>query len=104
MSNLHLVPDAAKPLHVSTEVAAAAASDRTEGQARAGRVRSITTGLDSGKVDQVPIRDVDAQPFLEEGLLYTCGAGHGHDLHINPTRVWTADAIERLLSAVREAK
>ena len=62
--------------------------------------RRISVAQDNDTID-VRVENNDIAGLVASGLLFRCGE---HELHLNPTRLWTADEVERLLIAAGKAR
>lgn len=59
------------------------------------KYRTLHIGSTTLKLD----RD-KANSLESKGLLYRCGPGHGHDLHLTPDHDFTLADIEEILQAI----
>lgn len=50
---------------------------------------------------KLPLLDNTAEKLIADGILYPCGDGHGHDLHLDPRPLLLSDS-ERLAVAIAE--
>lgn len=60
--------------------------------------RVLALGLDSGASVDITLANEDAEPLIVDGLLYECCDGL-HDLHLEPSRLWTVEDVGRILAA-----
>lgn len=61
-------------------------------------MRAIHIGLKGGTFAAVEISDGSASELMGLKILYPCG--DGHDLHLDPDRLWELKDIEALLKAI----
>jgi len=67
-------------------------------------MRKLHIGVATDVYVEIPLLEKDAEELEKALIIYTCGDGDGHDLHLYPDYDFELTQVEKLCVAINAAR